>query len=115
MNCIIAGTFIRTAGPRVERNKINFGRQVFEQPNQLSGICRTVIDAVQYHIFKGNPAAIVACRIVGAGLQEFFDRVALVDWDKNIADLISDRMQGDRKIDPQFFTALMDFRDNTGL
>src|SRR6516165_3591399 len=44
----------RCAGPRVERDQVDLGRDLGEQPHQLLGVGALIVDASQHHVFEGD-------------------------------------------------------------
>ncbi len=91
------GTFVRRAGPGIEGNQIDLGRNAFQKPHQFARLGRPVIDILQHHIFEGDPPGIGDAGIGPAGLQQLLQRIFLVERHEPVAQIVAHRMQRDRE------------------
>src|ERR1700761_6928703 len=57
----------------IERNQIDLGWMVFQQPGQLPGLGGRVVDPVQHDVFESNTAAVLFIEVVPTGLEQLRD------------------------------------------
>ena len=83
------------ARPFVERDQVDLGGDARNQLDQTAGIIVAVIDALEHHIFKGNPLGIAGLWIGPQGIKQGLDIPALIDRHKLIAHGIGGRVKAD--------------------
>src|SRR5690606_16026253 len=62
-------------GERIERDQVDLGRASLQQPDELTRLGRTVVDAVEHHVLERDLPACETLRIAPARVEQLRDRV----------------------------------------
>ncbi|ENN89629.1 hypothetical protein RHSP_37267 [Rhizobium freirei PRF 81] len=107
-------TLVVRAGPGVEGDEVDLGRNAFQELDQPLGVLEAVVDALQHHIFEGDAARIRETGIGAAGVHQLLQRIFLVDRHEHVAQIVTHRMQRDRQHDANLIAGAIDFRHDAG-
>ena len=85
-----------------------------EHADQLPGVGRRVVDAIQHDVLDCDLAAVVAADIALAGVHQLADRVFAVDRHQFVAQRVGGRVQRHRQADLADLGQLVERRHDAG-
>ncbi len=71
-----------------------------------------VVDPFQHDVLERNAPRIVGARIFAARSQKLFNRIFLIEWNQDIAQLVGRGMQAHRKLNAEFLSDMLNHRNH---
>jgi uncharacterized membrane protein len=91
------GALVGRAGPFVEGDQVDLGRDAGDQLHQPARVGVAVVHALQHHVFEGDPLGVRQPRILAQRVEQRGDVPFLVDRHQPVAHLVGGGVEADRQ------------------